>query len=270
MHLLYKRIRNLHIPVDLQMHLLSHTILPVLQYGCKVWGFQNIKMLENVQNRFLRSIGKLRKSTQIYMVYAEIGTKPTDTYIKSRMIGYWLTIINSENSKLSKIIHNIMYSESLQGGTYKWLNHMKQILISVGRVELFSQDHINNPKAIKVKITKTLNDLFIQEWNTKTAMSSKGRENLEFEPYLKILSKSSHILLIKFRTANHKLPVETERWKNIPLAERKCTLCNKNDIGNEFHYLLICPYFATERTRLLKPYFFQRPNIFKYISLLYK
>ena len=105
-------------------------------------------------------------------------------------------------------------------------------------------------------------------------MSSKGRsyklfkENLECEPYLKILSKSSYIPLIKFRTANHKLPVEIGRWENIPHAERKCTLCNKNDIGDEFHYLLVCPYFATERTRLLKTYFFQRPNILKFKNLL--
>ena len=119
MHLLYKRIRNLHIPFDLQIQLFNHTILPILLYGCEVWGFQNTKMLENVQNQFLRSIGKLRKSTPNYMVYAEMGTKPTDTYIKSCTIGYWLTIINSENSKLSKIMYNIMYSESLQGGTYK-------------------------------------------------------------------------------------------------------------------------------------------------------
>ena len=63
------------------------------------------------------------------------------------------------------------------------------------------------------------------------------------------MSKSSYIPFIKFRTANHKLPVETGRRENIPHAERKCSLCNKNDIGDEFHYLLICLYFATERTR---------------------
>ena len=72
-------------------------------------------------------------------------------------------------------------------------------------------------------------------------MSSKDinnkllKENLEFEPYLKILAKISYIPLIKFRTANHKLPVETGRWGNIPYAEQKSALYNKNDIGNEFH-----------------------------------
>ena len=49
MHLLYKIIRNSHIQVDLQVQLFNHTILPILLYGCEVWGFQNAKMLENVQ-----------------------------------------------------------------------------------------------------------------------------------------------------------------------------------------------------------------------------
>ena len=37
--LLYKRINNLHIPIDLQIHLFDHTILPILLYGCETWGF---------------------------------------------------------------------------------------------------------------------------------------------------------------------------------------------------------------------------------------
>ena len=48
LQLLYKRINNLHIPIDLQIHLFDHTILPILLYGCEIWGFQNTKMLENV------------------------------------------------------------------------------------------------------------------------------------------------------------------------------------------------------------------------------
>ena len=56
MHFLYKRIRNLHIPIDLQIQLFDQTILPILLYDCEIWGFQNVKMIENVYNQYLRSI----------------------------------------------------------------------------------------------------------------------------------------------------------------------------------------------------------------------
>ena len=107
MHRLYKRIRNL----DLQTELFNHTILPILLYGCEIWGFQNTKLLENVQNQFLRSITKLKKSTPIYMIYAELGITPVSIHMKSRMTGLWLKIVNSEDSKLSKIMYIIMQSE---------------------------------------------------------------------------------------------------------------------------------------------------------------
>lgn len=195
MHLLYKRIRNLHIPIDLQIQLFDQTILPILLYGCEIWGFQNVKMIENVYKQFLRSITRLRKSTPIYMLYAELGIKPIEIHIKSRMIGFWIATLNSENSKLSKLMYNIMLSELGNGQNYKWLNHIKQILISVGRAELLDQQYIYNQKSIKAKIVKTLNDLFIQDWNTKVIQSSKGRnyniikEDVAFEYYLKLLPK---------------------------------------------------------------------------------
>ena len=75
-HLLYKRINNLHIPTDLQIQMFNHTILHILLYGCENWGFNNIKLIENVQNQFLRTITKLRKSTPIYMLYGELDITP--------------------------------------------------------------------------------------------------------------------------------------------------------------------------------------------------
>ena len=45
-------------------------------------------------------------------------------------------------------------------------------------------------------------------------------------------------------------------------------LCDKNDLGDDFHYLLTCPYFEHDRTTLLKAYYYTRPNIIKYKELM--
>ena len=52
MHLLYKRIRNLKLPIDLQIQLFDHTIVTILLYGSEVWGYQNTQILENLHNEF--------------------------------------------------------------------------------------------------------------------------------------------------------------------------------------------------------------------------
>ena len=48
--------------------------------------------------------------------------------------------------------------------------------------------------------------------------------------------------IIKYRTGNHRLPVETGRWDDIPLNERKCKICTEDDIGDEYHYLFTCDF----------------------------
>ena len=76
MHLLYKRIRNFNLPIDLQLQIFDHTILSILLYGSEVWGFEEIQIIEKLHCEFLRTITKLRKSTSLYMVYAEPGGFP--------------------------------------------------------------------------------------------------------------------------------------------------------------------------------------------------
>ena len=58
--------------------------------------------------------------------------------------------------------------------------------------------------------------------------SSKGttyrifKHDIAFETYLKLLSESLYFPILKFRTSNHKLPIETGRWENVDHAELKC------------------------------------------------
>ena len=89
---------------------------------------------------------------------------------------------------------------------------------------------------------------FIQEWNAKISQSSKGRNNHIFKVtvekvILTLYQNKSIYTTYKFRTSNHTLLVEVGRWENISYADRKCSLCKKQDIGDEFHYLLICTFF---------------------------
>ena len=78
MHVLFKRIRNLDIPIDLQLYLFDHVMLPKALYGCEIWGFENSQIIENLHNDFLRQTINLRKSTPfyIYVLHAELGRNP--------------------------------------------------------------------------------------------------------------------------------------------------------------------------------------------------
>ena len=72
MDVLFKQIRNLDIPIDLQLYLFDHVILPIALYGCEIWGFENCQIIEKLRNDVLRQIINLRKSTPIYMLHEEL------------------------------------------------------------------------------------------------------------------------------------------------------------------------------------------------------
>ena len=67
---------------------------------------------------------------------------------------------------------------------------------------------------------------------------------------------------------NHKYPIETGRWQNIAREDRKCLLCNSQDIGDEYHYIFSCRAFDIDRSRLLRVKFRHRPNILNIHELI--
>ena len=66
----------------------------------------------------------------------------------------------------------------------------------------------------------------------------------------------------------HNLNIETGRYQNIVRNERKCLLCNNDDLEDEFHFILRCPLYADLRVKFIKPYFIRNPSVFKLIKLL--
>jgi hypothetical protein len=64
-------------------------------------------------------------------------------------------------------------------------------------------------------------DQFLQDWNSSVHNSPKAfnyrilKTDFKFEEYFNILYEQNSLLLCKFRTTNHKLPIERGRWSNI-------------------------------------------------------
>jgi hypothetical protein len=62
MNLLYTRIHNLNLPIDLILKLFDHTIIPILTYSSEIIGYENISLYETIQNDFLRKVLNIKKA----------------------------------------------------------------------------------------------------------------------------------------------------------------------------------------------------------------
>ena len=214
MYLLNIRIRNLDLPIDLQLKLFDNTILPILTHGCEVFGFEDCHMLEAIHNQFLRSLTYSRKSTPLYMLFGEFGRYPLEIVIKSRMVGFWNRIISGKQTKLSYICYKKLTETPHLNS--KWVAKVKQILDDCGMSEIWTAQ---SPTSHLSKIVmERLKDQFTQKWNSNLNNSTKGRnygifkERIQLENYLLKLSPKFYTLMAKFRTANHRFPCEVLRW----------------------------------------------------------
>ena len=52
------------------------------------------------------------------------------------------------------------------------------------------------------------------------------------------IPSNKRVGITRFRLSSHFLPIEALRYKKIKREERKCTICNLNEMGDEQHYLL--------------------------------
>ncbi len=80
MILLYTKINNLDLPLDLQLKLFDHTVLPILTYSCEVWGYENLDIIEKVHSDFLRQSNfSKEKHPSLYVVW-RVRETPVRSY----------------------------------------------------------------------------------------------------------------------------------------------------------------------------------------------
>ena len=89
------------LPIDIVLDLFDKMILPILLYGCEIWGFENIDSIEIFYRKFLKYLLKVNKQTTNCMVYGETGRTEISVIIKTRMISFWHKTSTDINTKLS-------------------------------------------------------------------------------------------------------------------------------------------------------------------------
>ena len=105
---LLRKWRQFDIPVDLMLDLFDKSVTPILLYGCEVWGYENVDMIERIYLKFSKILLCVKKSTANYLVYGELGQFPLSVSIYARLIKFWGKIVSPENhNRISHILYQI-------------------------------------------------------------------------------------------------------------------------------------------------------------------
>lgn len=74
--------------------------------------------------------------------------------------------------------------------------------------------------------------------------------------------------LSRLSCSAHKLAIEEGRFRNIERSNRKCMYCNMNVVEDEYHFVLICPFYRDERKECLPKYYCHWPTLQTFQRLL--
>ena len=159
----------------------------------------------------------------------------------------------------------------------RWVDEVFKILNVNGLGYIwYNQTAELNVNYVKNIVKISLVNQFEQNWNATIQNSSKctlyrsHKTKLEFENYLVNIPQYFVKYIIKFRTSNHKLAIETGRYLNIARGERHCDLCEARKLGDEFHLLFECMNnnVCEARRKFIPVYYTQNPSVYKYSKLM--
>ena len=167
-----------------------------------------------------------------------------------------------------------MYNDIDGQNGYKWLAYLKDLLSKIGFGEAWAYQSVGNEKLFLEMCKQRISDIYKQDWFASLNDSSKARTYILFKEsfspscYLNLCNKYS-IALTRFFTRNHYLNVETGSWhkpQKIPYHLRFCGNCS-NELEDEYHFVMMCPMYEDLRAVYIKPFYRNRPSMFKFINL---
>ena len=98
--------------------------------------------------------------------------------------------------------------------------------------------------------SKSLNkDKFDFTAGNKFSLYSEVKKEVRFESCLNLIKNvKTRVAVSEMRIACHLLPIESGCYKKIPRVG-SCPLCNRSEIGDEFHYLFKCTHSSLSHIR---------------------
>ena len=185
---------------------------------------------------FMRSMLKMKSSTQLVMVYGEFGRYPMEIQVKVRMIKFWSKLLTGKNSKIScKMYLLLLHLHRNNIYSCKWILYIEKILQDVGLKYIWLSNNVTNINWPCIEVQNRLRMQYVQKWNSDIYNSPKciNYRILKTGFYLIALQSKFYIPITRFKATNHRLPIERGRWENIERSQRFCTLCNRNALGDE-------------------------------------
>ena len=253
---------------DTYTRLYNSGVVPILDYGSSVWGFNNFEKIDSIQNRAIRLYLGVHRFSSNLAINGEFGWIPSRIRRQISMLRFWNRLLSMDSYRLTKQV--FLWDKNSRAST--WCSDVFQILDSVSMSGVYFNSSIVSLDVVRNKLFEN----FKLQWVAQTSQSPKLRTYVSFknvysaEVYLKkVLNRNHRSFLAQFRCGILPLAIETGRFQNIPIEYRLCLFCHDNVLEDENHFLLTCTAYSDLRAFVIEKILIIEPN-YVYLSTVSK
>ena len=265
--------------VEHALQLFDSLIKPIVMFDSEVWGVENCGEIDKYFGGFLKKLLRVKQSTNTSMIYAETGSFALSVSVKLSIVKYWLKVINSGDNQLIRIAYEGMRRDTSCTKCDNWAMKVKTILNEYGFGSAWLNQSVVDQNKFIVLFERKIKANFIQycfadiEASTRCRTYKDIKSIHNIEPYLqRDIHSSIKSAFTKLRLSSHRFMVSRGRWMKpkVQYIDIKCTLCNDNDIQDEYHIVLKCAYYNEVGRKYIKPYYHRHPSMYKFQELMNK
>ena len=135
-----------------------------------------------------------------------------------------------------------------------WASKVRELLFQYGFGHVWLSEDVGDINHFMKTFKQRLIDCSIQDWSARISESGKARHYTFIMPSLQAANYIFYNIPIKFRIALSKLKcsvhclnVEVGRHNKIDYQTRLCNLCDKQEIEDEYYFVIRCPIYKNLR-----------------------
>ena len=246
------------LPPSVILKIFDAKIIPILVYGCEIWGLSGTKELELVaSNMYRRTLG-LHDKASVILCRGELGRRTIFHTVLCRMVRHWIKILSVSHDRA--IYKSYQYQYHLSNTNRPcWATELKQILFTFGFGDAWINQSVGSADKFYSEFKWRSEAIEYQNWaacvntygNLRTYKMLKSE--LKCEWYLCMdLPRKVINTLVRLRGGLLRIGVNEGRYDQTPLQLRICKLCNSGQIDDEIHFIFYCRALSTFRINLMQ------------------
>ena len=214
-------------PIEVKLPVLDNCLFNSILYGVETW--RSIKCIEQelrtIEQKALKAILKVKKGTSNDLLHSELKRADIISNIMDRQWAFYQCLLKTnENDALVKYVLELCKDTKIIGyySTLHGRPKISNIWDREQRILLSTTPMLSYYRSITNVVKKCI-------------------------IYNSFMDDCKRSFITRWRLSNHKLHIETGRYKipPIPRESRKCISCNS--LEDEHHTIFVCPRFNSIR-----------------------